>query len=357
MSEAEATITPLPPPERPRFQFTLRTLLLVIVVLASSLAVFGAWGIVMFGLSAALAFDQYRSQRPSFTVAASFGLLGFIAFFAWAFSVLSNVKEVARCAGCSNKMQQIAHALKQYEQANGAYPPAYIADTSGKPIHSWRMLVSPCLGYDGALKNYDLAEPWNGPKNSILTSAPLTGFACTSERSSPTLTNYVAVVGKNAAWLGDKPRKLADFGSKAADTILVIEVVNSDIKWAEPRDLSLDNLTAKGATLAPQLGSNHGPKSDFFSVNDGANGAYAIMADGSIRYLRASSLTPERLPALLQIGGCKEGKIAPGAELYKYGWHSNWPNIAALTVWVVSVAVLLIWAVRSGPKRRITNAT
>ena len=35
-------------PPRPPFQFTLRTLLLLFVVLGSSLAVFGVWGIVGF---------------------------------------------------------------------------------------------------------------------------------------------------------------------------------------------------------------------------------------------------------------------------------------------------------------------
>ena len=43
-----------PPPPRP-FQFSLRTLLLLFVVLGSSLAVFGVWGIVVFGLVVGLA--------------------------------------------------------------------------------------------------------------------------------------------------------------------------------------------------------------------------------------------------------------------------------------------------------------
>jgi hypothetical protein len=53
MSEPETTIPP--PPDRPWFQFTLRTLFLATVVLASSLAVFGAWGIVAFILVLGLA--------------------------------------------------------------------------------------------------------------------------------------------------------------------------------------------------------------------------------------------------------------------------------------------------------------
>jgi hypothetical protein len=43
------------PPPTPPFQFNLRTLLLLCVVLGSSLAVFGAWGIAVFGLVVGLA--------------------------------------------------------------------------------------------------------------------------------------------------------------------------------------------------------------------------------------------------------------------------------------------------------------
>ena len=53
MSEPESQ--PATPPPNPPFQFRLRTLLLLFVVLGSSLAVFGAWGIVVFALATGLA--------------------------------------------------------------------------------------------------------------------------------------------------------------------------------------------------------------------------------------------------------------------------------------------------------------
>ena len=52
---------PAPPPTPP-FQFTLRTLLLLFVVLGSSLAVFGGWGVVVFGLAAVFAMVLRRSE-------------------------------------------------------------------------------------------------------------------------------------------------------------------------------------------------------------------------------------------------------------------------------------------------------
>ena len=54
-------------------------------------------------------------------------------------------------------------------------------------------------------------------------------------------TNYFAVVGPNAAWTGDKPRKLADLGKDAVHTVLLAEMADSGIAWAEPKDLSLDS--------------------------------------------------------------------------------------------------------------------
>ena len=60
-SMTESPLDPLSPP----FQFRLRTLLLLFVVLGSSLAVFGAWGIVVFVLVVGLA--AYLHQVESFS--------------------------------------------------------------------------------------------------------------------------------------------------------------------------------------------------------------------------------------------------------------------------------------------------
>jgi hypothetical protein len=48
--------------ERTKFQFTLRTLLLLFVVLGSSLAVFGGWGIAVLRTGSGLRFVLYGLQ-------------------------------------------------------------------------------------------------------------------------------------------------------------------------------------------------------------------------------------------------------------------------------------------------------
>ena len=286
MSEAE-TRAAAEPPRPPWFQFKLGTLILVFVVLASSLAVFGAWGILMFGLAvwSAVHLHNWPSSRSS--APSSFAALCIVALIASGIS--HELTEITRHSRCRYNVEQIAHALQQYRNANGRFPPAYIADKSGKPVHSWRVLLLPYLDYGNSFNIYSLAEPWNGPNNSrVCTSRPI-GYVCSSDRQNflkPTSeTNYVAVVGKSGAWSGDKARTLNDLGDKAANTIMVIETVNSGIAWSEPKDLSLDELAEKNGESGLTPSSSHGPKSNFFVTYEEANGVYAAMADGSVRYL------------------------------------------------------------------------
>ena len=67
------SVEPSPSPSQPTppFQFTLRTLLLLFVVLGSSLAVFGAWGIVVFGVVVGLATAGPEAQWLRFSFVAT----------------------------------------------------------------------------------------------------------------------------------------------------------------------------------------------------------------------------------------------------------------------------------------------
>ena len=76
-------------------------------------------------------------------------------------------------------------------------------------------------------------------------------------------------------------------------------------------------------------------------------GINVVMADGTLRCLRLGSRSTDELRRLLQIGGCKEIDDA--------GRHPNWPNIAALAVWLLSVGTLLTCAVR-GRRARVARA-
>ena len=80
-------------------------------------------------------------------------------------------RQAGRRSICENNLRQIALALQNYHQANGCFPPAYVADKNGKPMHSSRMLILPYVGFDDLYKAYDFTEPWDGPNNKKTESA------------------------------------------------------------------------------------------------------------------------------------------------------------------------------------------
>jgi prepilin-type processing-associated H-X9-DG protein len=323
---------------------------LLFVVLGSSLAVFGAWGIVVFALLLGLAscLHQGESFRSlTYLAVVMLGLTCLIALLWPAINTASD--EMGRRVMCINNLKQIALALQAYHQANGCFPPAYITDKNGKPMHSWRVLILPYLEETPLYKAYDFTQPWNGPKNmKLLATRPLV-YACAcgpgALETGATQTSYVAVVGPNAAWAGGKPKELTDIGSNVSGTIMVVEVANSGIDWAEPRDLSLDAIGVsqdKSPALVPS--NNHGQREGFFFTYDYGARFNVAMVDGSVHYLLTLGRSNEDLRKTLQIGGC--GDDSRGG-LFDVKRRVNWPNIAALAVWLLSVGTLLTRAVRS----------
>jgi hypothetical protein len=319
---------------------------LLSVVLGSSLAVFGAWGIVVFVLVVGLAVYVHEAESLSSLTFLALVVLCLMCLIGLLMPAVESAVEPARRVTCANNLKQIVLALLEYERANGHFPPAYIADKNGKPIHSWRVLILPNLDYDSFYKMYDFTERWDSPKNQNVSVSRLPTYVCPCDPGADPQTNYVAVVGPDSAWTGAKPRKLADFGKDASHTIMLVESARSGVLWAEPRDFSLDSLSAAMAG-SPAISSNHGLHEHFFfTYGPGVNVA---LADGSVCYLSLGNRPPDDLRKLLQIGGFREEEAGAPER------HPNWSNIAALAVWLLSVGTLLVTAVRSRKKRSTTS--
>lgn len=184
-------------------------------------------------------------------------LLGLVASCAVLFHY---VREEARRLECCNHLKEIGLALRSYHMQYGAFPPAYLCDETGKPVNGWRTFVVPGRLWYNFPAAYNFAKPWDGPENSKLLPRGIKQyqFQCPSAGNQETgITNYVAVVGPNTMWPGCAPAKQAVDGS-AEDKILVIEVVNSDILWMEPRDLTLEQaLDAIQPKQGVGIGSRH----------------------------------------------------------------------------------------------------
>jgi hypothetical protein len=203
-------------------------------------------------------------------------------------------REAARRAECGNHLKQIALAMLDYRYVNGCFPPAFVADKKGKPMHSWRALLLPYMdtGVEslGALYKYD--EPWDSPGNQRITDVPLQYYSCPSgaDRLRPT-TSYMMVVGPHTISDGPHSRKKTDITDDAARTIMLVEVADSDVRWAEPKDLRFDQLDFKiDGTKRGGLGSPH------------LKGMFVAFCDGHIEFIN-STTSCERIKAMLTVDG------------------------------------------------------
>ncbi len=200
-------------------------------------------------------------------------------------------REAGRRSQCMNDMKQISLALLNYHDVYHSFPPAFVADADGKPMHSWRVLILPFMEQNQLYQQYDFNEPWNGPKNSRLASQMPAQFRCPSDSVDGNNTNYVAVVGPETVWPGAAPVGVRAIRDGTSNTILLVENVGAGINWLEPRDLTLDEAL-RGINPPHQPGiSSHHP-----------GGADAVFCDGHVQYL-SDELNPNTLRALLTKDG------------------------------------------------------
>ena len=170
--------------------------------------------------------------------------------------------EESRCLTCSNNLFEIGLMLRSYHQRTGRFPPAQLCGKTGKPVNSWRTVIVPGQLWYTFPSTYDFSQPWDSPRNAgLLSSENLKAqrhFQCPSDRNdNPAITNYVAVVGPNTVWSESGTGATATNNSDS-EKILVIEVVNSDISWAEPRDLTVEQaLEAIQPKKGIGVGSRH----------------------------------------------------------------------------------------------------
>ena len=150
--------------------------------------------------------------------------------------------EAARRVACRNHLHQIGIALYKYKEEYGCLPPAYTVDANGRPLHSWRTLLLPYLGYEGLYRQIDLSKPWDHPDNRKALKTEVDVYHCPSvEDTTPGYTTYLAIVSDKSCLQPGKPRKLSEIDDPLHLTIVVVDVGPPNaVPWMSPRDASED---------------------------------------------------------------------------------------------------------------------
>lgn len=200
-------------------------------------------------------------------------------------------------------------------------PPPATLDRAGKPLCSWRVRILPYLVCYGRYHQYDYEKPWNSPHNKAITDDYQGIFRCRADQLAglpgSKITNYVVLVGTRAAWWRayGKSLKARNAQDPSPGVFIVVELADSGIEWAEPRDILSDDAGAMAALIAK---NPHADQHSYFCNTAGIN---ALLVDGDM---------------CIALDGLQAGSSPP-----------NWPHCVGLPFSLVSVGLLLHQAVRS----------
>ena len=184
-------------------------------------------------------------------------------------------------------------ALHNYHSANDCMPAAYLPDRFGRPNDSWRMALLPYMERVNDFNQINFAVSWDAAENSTIVGTRIVNFLRPEESDSagPPITKFLAVTGPTTPFHGPVNLKFDDLKDGLPYTIMFGEVAESDIRWAEPRDLRLDSMTfvVNGPRKKMGYGSPYG-------------GARVGLMDGAVRTLK-NGMSPAVLRALVTANG------------------------------------------------------
>jgi hypothetical protein len=199
--------------------------------------------------------------------------------------LLDPLRQAAQRAQSTNNLKQIALAMHNYHDSNGAFPPQAVYDKDGKAILSWRVLLLPYLDQDALCKEFRLNEAWDSPHNKkLLAKMPKVFMSPSGKAQHAHGTFYKVFFGKGAGFEGKRGVRILDITDGTSNTILVVEST-PDVPWSKPEDISFD----AGKPL-PRLGGLY------------PQGFLAGMADGSVRMI-SSSISKDTLKAAITRNG------------------------------------------------------
>lgn len=189
----------------------------------------------------------------------------FFGFFCYGFV---EPRDASRSISTTNCLRQLGYAMHDYHKRYGMFPPPYLADENGRPLHSWRVLLLPFLDQQDLYGQYDFSKPWDSPSNrALLAQMPDVYRDPRLASDDESLTTFQVIAAPGTMfdpYAG--PIRLRDLKDGTAETLMAIENLGRPVPWTKPVDMNLEDLQARVPLYnAPR---------DYLQV---------LMADGSTR--------------------------------------------------------------------------
>jgi hypothetical protein len=220
--------------------FRLWTIFYVFALVATAMATFGAWGILVAitVLTCWLVMFRGSPTQRRLVVAFVVTALGILCIIFFLVPSVSAVRPLARRMSCFNNLQQVALAIINHDSDIGHLPPLATTDSNGKQLFSWRVAILTRLEVEAVSNVMDVTKPWDAPANVPASRTSILILLCPEHGN--TTTNYFAIRGPQTAWGDGDSRSIRDIGDGPENTVLLIEAELPITSWAQPIDLTFD---------------------------------------------------------------------------------------------------------------------
>lgn len=149
-------------------------------------------------------------------------------------------RSAARRVASMNNMKVILLGMHNYHHKHKSLPPAVIADATGKPMHSWRVLLLPYLDQQALQGRYDFSKPWNAGQNAFVRRSQVQYFISPDAPATPqAFTNYFLITGKGTPFEAGRAPTLQELNRFGR--VLIVEAKGLNVEWTEPQDIDIND--------------------------------------------------------------------------------------------------------------------
>lgn len=181
--------------------------------------------------------DRYR-RRSLRNSLGTLGVLLIVAAIGIGFAFWRQ-HEKEKTASIEANAKTISQAIVKRVKGTGVPPGMAILDDRKKQLLSWRVSLLPYMGQRKLLDEFDVDSAWDSEANLRLSEVVVPCYQSErGRRKSPECTNWVAVLGTTSVIR--ESRATRNEYASVQDQIAFIELIDSDIPWTQPRDVTIE---------------------------------------------------------------------------------------------------------------------